>query len=244
MAIDASSSSVVGYDAVLHDAHWEFKTNKRWTRMDEQANNFVEQQWQHFQSSSKNKIGKARFTLSPSVWGDDKSNRYEIDFLAMTMHTPETGRLRRIRRQEQTHGHAPIFAQAVSLNGGSDLEETAGNARAMDLEAPQGAATEHSEEGGPLRIPIIEVAFSKGMWWSIPREMSAQLFAKFEAGQDAGYTWDWGDSRKGAWKPDGEDTSINRYMIDFVRKQQTNIDNGRMRTIRLIWILEEDATPQ
>ena len=85
MPIDASSSSVVGYDAVLHDAHWEFKTNKRWTRMDEQANNFVEQQWQHFQSSSKNKIGKARFTLSPSVWGDDKSNRYEIDFLAMTI---------------------------------------------------------------------------------------------------------------------------------------------------------------
>ena len=107
-----------------------------------------------------------------------------------------------------------------------------------------GPATEHSEEGRPRRIPIIEVAFSKGMWWSIPPEMSAELFAKFKAGQDAGYTWDWGNSRNGAWKPDGEETSINRYMIDFVRKQQKNIDNGRMRTIRLIWILEEDATPQ
>ena len=107
-----------------------------------------------------------------------------------------------------------------------------------------GPATEHSEEGRPRRIPIIEVAFSKGMWWSIPQEMSAQLFAKFEAGQDAVYTWDWGDSRKGSWKPDDEETSINRYMIDFVRKQQKNIDNGRMRTIRLIWIREEDATPQ
>ena len=74
--------------------------------------------------------------------------------------------------------------------------------------------------------------------------MSAELFAKFEAGQDAVYTWDWGNSRKGSWKPDDEETSINRYMIDFVRKQQRNIDNGRMRTIRLIWILEEDATPQ
>ena len=29
-----------------------------------------------------------------------------------------------------------------------------------------------------------------------------------------------------------------------VHTQQRNIDNGRMRTIRLIWILEEDATPQ
>ena len=117
----------------------------------------------------------------------------------------------------------------------------------MDLEAiidASGPATEQSEEGRPLRIPIIEVAFSKGMWWSIPQEMSAELFEKFKAGQDAGYTWDWGDSRKGSWQPDGEDTSINRYMIDFVRKQQKNIDNGRMRTIRLIWILEEDATPQ
>ena len=117
----------------------------------------------------------------------------------------------------------------------------------MDLEAiidASGPATEQSEEGRPRHIPIIEVAFSKGMWWSIPQEMSAGLFEKFKAGQDAGYTWDWGDSRKGSWQPDGEDTSINRYMIDFVRKQQKNIDNGRMRTIRLIWILEEDATPQ
>ena len=74
--------------------------------------------------------------------------------------------------------------------------------------------------------------------------MSAKLYEKFEAGQDAGYTWDWGGSREGSWRPDGENTSINRYMIDFVHKQQTNIDNGRMRTIRWIWILEEDATPQ
>ena len=51
-----------------------------------------------------------------------------------------------------------------------------------------GLATEHSEEDGPPRIPIIEVA--------------------------------------------------------FVHKQQRNIDNGRMRTIRLTWILEGDATPQ
>ena len=52
----------------------------------------------------------------------------------------------------------------------------------------------------------------------------------------------WGDSRKGSYKPEGEETSINRYQIDFVRKQQRSLDNGRMRTIRVIWILEEDAT--
>ena len=80
------------------------------------------------------------------------------------------------------------------------------------------------------------------MWWSIPQEMSAALYANFEAGQDAVYIWDWGDSRKGSWQPDDQETSINRYMIDFVHTRQRNIDNGRMRTIRVIWILGEDAT--
>ena len=73
--------------------------------------------------------------------------------------------------------------------------ESAGNVRAMDLEAiidASGPATEQSEEGRPLRIPIIEVAFSKGMWWSIPQEMSAELYARCEDGQDAVYTWDLG----------------------------------------------------
>ena len=62
--------------------------------------------------------------------------------------------------------------------------ESAGNVRAMDLEAAvhqthgdapehsetiidaSGLPTEHSEEGRPPRIPIIEVAFGKGMWSS------------------------------------------------------------------------------
>ena len=105
---------------------------------------------------------------------------------------------------------------AASENGTGPLLQST----AMETIDASGPATEQSEEGRPRHIPIIEVAFSKGMWWSIPQEMSAGLFEKFKAGQDAGYTWDWGDSRKGSWQPDGEDTSINRYMIDFVRKQQ------------------------
>ena len=97
---------------------------------------------------------------------------------------------------------------------------------------------------GGASIPIIEVAFKDGMWWSIPPEMSAAIFEKFDAGQDAAYTWDWGESRQGAWRPEGEQTSINRYTIDFARRRQTNIDNGRMRTIRVIWIVARDAMPQ
>ena len=55
----------------------------------------------------------------------------------------------------------------------------------------RGLATQPSDEGKPARIPIIQVAFKNGVWWSIPREMSAALYAKCEAGEDAGYTWDW-----------------------------------------------------
>ena len=46
-------------------------------------------------------------------------------------------------------------------------------------------ATEH-------HIPIVEVAFRSGTWWSIPAELSRQLYEKYISGQDAGYTWDWG----------------------------------------------------
>ena len=84
----------------------------------------------------------------------------------------------------------------------------------------RGLATQPSDEGKPARIPIVQVAFNNGVWWSIPSEMSAALYAKCEAGEDAGYTWDWGDSWPGSWKPDGEKTSINRYVIDFVHKRQ------------------------
>ena len=61
-----------------------------------------------------------------------------------------------------------------------------------------GLATMHSEEIWPPRIPIIQVAFRNGMWWSLPQHLSAELYAQCEAGQDAVYTWDWGESWKGS----------------------------------------------
>ena len=71
--------------------------------------------------------------------------------------------------------------------------------------------------------------------------MSKQLYEQYAANQDAGYTWDWGDSRLGSWKPDDEDTSINRYILDFVRWEQRNIDNNRTRSIRLVWVRPQDV---
>ena len=109
-------------------------------------------------------------------------------------------------------------------------------------------ATEHAAEEVDVhgsKVPIIEVAFKSGHWWSIPQDMSAQLYAKHMQGEDGGYTWDWGeDGRAGSWRPEGFDTSINRYRIDFVSRIQTNIDNGRKRSIRIVWVHPQDLVPQ
>ena len=120
-----------------------------------------------------------------------------------------------------------------STRGGALSQTTAG----MEL------ATEQSDEELRL-IPIIEVAFREDYWWSIPKEKSADIYKQWEAGKDPTYTWDFGGARKGGMKVDGEETSINQYRIDFLLKQQINIDNGRKRTIRLIWIEEEDTKPR
>ena len=88
--------------------------------------------------------------------------------------------------------------------------------------------------------PIIEVAFKKDMWWSIPSHTSQQLYDKYVAGEeDIGYTWNWGDARSGSWRPDGELTSLNRYMLDFGSMVQKNVDSHRVRSFRITWVRPE-----
>ena len=88
----------------------------------------------------------------------------------------------------------------------------------------------------------MEVAFNFDKWRSIPEEMSRQLYEKYMSGQDAVYTWDWGpDGRRGSWQPDDMETSINRYVIDFVSMVQTNIDNSRKRSVRIVWVRPQDV---
>ena len=93
-------------------------------------------------------------------------------------------------------------------------------------------------------IPVIEVAFRNDTWWTIPQFISEPLYQAYIARLDlAGYTWDWGPgNRLGSWKPDGEDTSINRYVIDFRNMVQTNIDNQRKHSVRIVWLRRQDLT--
>ena len=94
-------------------------------------------------------------------------------------------------------------------------------------------------------VPIIEVAYRYYRWWSLPQETSAQLYATFVSNRDAVYTWDWGpDGRIGSWTPNGQQTHISRYKMDFINNIQTNIDNGRTRSIRIIWVRPQDVVAQ
>ena len=113
--------------------------------------------------------------------------------------------------------------------------------------AESNAATEHVgglvDTGCYRKVPVIEIAFKNGMWWALPQEMSQALYDKYVANEtDIGYTWDWGSSRTGSWKSEDEETSINRYLIDFEAGLQRNIDNNRHRTVRVVWVNPSSTT--
>ena len=87
--------------------------------------------------------------------------------------------------------------------------------------AVQPVRSDFENAAQPGKVPIIEVAFNNDMWWSIPQVMSQGLYEKYLHGeQDIGYTWDWGKHRTGSWVHDNQETSINRYLIDFDAMEQ------------------------
>ena len=93
-----------------------------------------------------------------------------------------------------------------------------------------------------MMVPIFEVAFRHGQWWALPQEISASLYQFYASGQNASYTWDWGaGGRAGSFTLNGERTSITRYKIDFAAWTQTNMDNQRKRSIRLVLVRPQDV---
>ena len=96
----------------------------------------------------------------------------------------------------------------------------------------------------PPTVPIFEVALKKGMWWSIPADLSQQIYELYRTNEEmVSYTWDWKTSRVGSFELDGEPTSINRYIIDFKTWEQRNLDNDRRRSVRLVWVAPEKVDP-
>ncbi len=84
----------------------------------------------------------------------------------------------------------------------------------------------------------IHVEFNNGMWWVMPHELSDSILEKWTNGaQQVSFIWDWEDTRRGSYQPDGADTSINRYIIDFDTMHQRNIDNDRTRKVKAVGVL-------
>ena len=88
------------------------------------------------------------------------------------------------------------------------------------------------------KVPVIEVAFPGGMWWTMPLEAAREIVAlQAEGHRYVMLVWDWGSSRTGSFVRNGnEQTNFNRYELDFGEMLQTNIDNERRRSFRVVWV--------
>ena len=89
-------------------------------------------------------------------------------------------------------------------------------------------------------VPIIEIAHGEGMWWSLSAGLSRQLLDTHLAGAVlVSFVWDWHEKRAGSYRLEGKKTTISRYLLDFNTFKQTNTDNHRARSFRIIWVPEE-----
>ena len=84
----------------------------------------------------------------------------------------------------------------------------------------------------------IHVEFNNGMWWAMPHDLSDGILNQWLNGaQQVSFVWNWEETRRGSYRPDGAETSVNRYIIDFDIMQQRNIDNGRTRKVQVVGVL-------
>ena len=78
------------------------------------------------------------------------------------------------------------------------------------------------------KVPVVEIAYPNRKWRALPQELSQVIYDKYSANEtEIRYAWDGGDSRRGSWKPDDEETIISRYLLDFEAGLQANIDNDQ-----------------
>ena len=81
----------------------------------------------------------------------------------------------------------------------------------------------------------IQIDFNHDMWWTVPRDLTDQILHQVQCGaQEVNFVWDWREFRVGSFVLNGEATSLSRYVIDFTTMMQTNIDNGRTRSVKLV----------
>ena len=79
-------------------------------------------------------------------------------------------------------------------------------------------------------------------WWQLPKVHAECVFGQliYRDTTLANYAWCWGDTREGSWRTQ-TGYNINRYQIDAENLMQVNIDNGRLRKIRLEGVADESV---
>ena len=79
-------------------------------------------------------------------------------------------------------------------------------------------------------------------WWRLPKVHAECVFGQliYRDTTLANYAWCWGDTREGSWRTQ-TGYNINRYQIDAENLMQVNIDNGRLRKIRLEGVADESV---
>ena len=83
----------------------------------------------------------------------------------------------------------------------------------------------------------IHVEFNNGMSWAMPHDLSDATLQEWSNGaQQVSFVWDWQGTRQGSYQPNGEYTSISRYMIDFDTMYQCNLDNGSIRKVKVVLV--------
>ena len=107
-----------------------------------------------------------------------------------------------------------------------------------DMDSSLAVPAEPTVSSGPQSKWEIQVSFNNDMWWAMPHDLSDPILDEWKKGaQEVSFVWDWGKTRKGSYRPDGAETSHNRYIIDFDVMQQRNIDNDRTRTVKVVAVL-------
>ena len=91
---------------------------------------------------------------------------------------------------------------------------------------------------------IIEISYATqwdDMWWSLPKDMSADLMLEFREGGDViepiTFEWEWQGKQGTKREPDGKPTNISSYTLNFDRMLQTNNDTGVVRKFRVVSVV-------
>ena len=96
-------------------------------------------------------------------------------------------------------------------------------------------------QGNPWSAPLssceIHVDLNNGMWWAMPHDLSHAILNEWSNGaHQVAFVWDWQATRQGSYQPDGENTSISRYIIDFDTMHERNQDNNRTRKVKVVLV--------